>query len=72
MCNNNTRNTKIKPGSNKSVMKILILLFVPQIKESRITRGYHFMLVKKQSRLDVRKYSFSRALSMYEINYIIN
>ena len=31
-----------------------------EIKESKITRGHNFTLVKKQSRLDVRKYSFSQ------------
>ena len=30
-----------------------------EIKESKITRGHNFMLVKKQSRLYVRKISFS-------------
>ena len=39
-------------------MKILILIFFFEIKESKITRG--FTLVKKQSRLDVRKFSFSQ------------
>ena len=29
-------------------------------KESKITRGHKFTLVKKQSRLDVRKFSFSQ------------
>ena len=28
------------------------------IKKRKITRGHNFTLVKKQSRLDVRKYSF--------------
>ena len=43
------------------VMKILILIFfVLEIKQSKITRGHNFMLVKKQSRLDVRKFSFSQ------------
>ena len=42
------------------VMKILILIFFFEIKESKITRGHNYMLVKKQSRLDVRKYSFSQ------------
>ena len=28
--------------------------------ESKITRGHNYTLVKKQSRLDVRKYSFSQ------------
>ena len=30
------------------------------IKESKITRGQNYTLVKKQSRLDVIKYSFSQ------------
>ena len=41
-------------------MKILILIFFFEIKESKITRGHNYILVKKQSRLDVRKYSFSQ------------
>ena len=40
-------------------MKILILTFFFEIKESKINRGHNFTLVKKQSRLDVRRYSFS-------------
>ena len=40
--------------------KILILIFFFEIKEIKITRGHHFTLVKKQSRLDVRKFSFSK------------
>ena len=31
-----------------------------EIKESKITRGHNFTLVMKQSRLDVRKFSFSQ------------
>ena len=31
-----------------------------EIKESKITRRHNFTLVKKQSRLDVRKVSFSQ------------
>ena len=31
-----------------------------KIKEDKITRGHNFTLVKKQSRLDVRKFSFSQ------------
>ena len=42
------------------VMKILILIFFLEIKESKITRGNKYTLVKKQSRLDVRKFSFSQ------------
>ena len=41
-------------------MKILILIFFFEIKESKITRRHSFTLVKKQSRLDVRKFSFSQ------------
>ena len=40
------------------VMKILILIFFFEIRESKITRGHNYTLVKKQSRLDVRKFSF--------------
>ena len=42
------------------VMKILIIIFFSEFKESKITRGHNYTLVKKQSRLDVRKYSFSQ------------
>ena len=35
------------------------ILFL-EIKESKITRGHNYTLVKKQSRFDVRKYSFSQ------------
>ena len=42
------------------VMNILILTFFFEIKESKITRGHNFTLVKKQIRLDVRKFSFSQ------------
>ena len=41
-------------------MKILILIFFFEIKESKITRGHNYTLVKKQSRLYVRKFSFSQ------------
>ena len=58
----NTRNAKI---GQIEVFKILNgyenidsnIFF--EIKKSKITRGHNFTLVKKQSRLDVRKYSFS-------------
>ena len=36
-------------------------IFFFKIKESKITRGHNYTLVKKQSRLDVRKYSFSQS-----------
>ena len=42
------------------VMKILNLIFVVEIYECKITRGHNYTLVKRQSRLDVRKYSFSQ------------
>ena len=35
-------------------------IFFFEIKESKIIRGHNYKLVKKQSRLDVRKYSFSQ------------
>ena len=40
------------------VMKIMILIFFFEIKESKTSRGHNFTLVKKQSRLYVRKFSF--------------
>ena len=42
------------------VMKILILIYIFLIKEIKITRGHNFTLVNKQSRLYVRKFSFSQ------------
>ena len=33
-----------------------------EIKESKITKGHNFTLVRKQSRLDVRKFSFSQRI----------
>ena len=41
------------------VMKILILTFFFEIKETKNPKGDNFTLEKKQSRLDVRKFSFS-------------
>ena len=40
-------------------MKILNQIFFLEINESKITRRHNYTLVKKQSRLEVRKYSFS-------------
>ena len=65
MWTDNTRNAKIK-GDQIEVFKILNgyenidsnISF--EIKESKITRGHNFTLVKKQSRLDIRKFSFSQ------------
>ena len=65
MWTDNTRNAKIK-GDQIEVFKILngyenidSTIFV-EIKESKVTRGHNFTLVKKQSRLDVRKFLFSQ------------
>ena len=33
-----------------------------KIKESKITGGHNYTLVKKQGRLDVKKYSFSQRI----------
>ena len=41
-------------------MEILILIFFFKIKESKITRWHNYTVAKKQSILDVRKYSFSQ------------
>ena len=64
MWTDNTRNAEIK-GDHIEVFKILngyenIDYIFFEIKQSKITRGHNFTLVKKQSRLDVRKYSFSQ------------
>ena len=66
MWTDNTGNAKIISGGQIEVFKILngyenidSNIFV-EIKESKITRGQNFTLVKKQSRLDVRKFSFSQ------------
>ena len=65
MWTDNTRNAKIK-GDQIEVFKILngyenidYNRFF-EIKESKISRGHHVTLVKKQSRLDDRKFSFSQ------------
>ena len=65
MWTDNTRNTKLR-GDQIEVFKILKgyenidsnIFF--EIKESKITRGHNFTLVKKQSRIDVRKFSISQ------------
>ena len=49
------------------VMKILILIFFFEIKESKIPRGHNITLVKKQSRFE--NFHFPRGPSMYGINY---
>ena len=50
-------------------MKILILIFFYEIKESKITRGHNFTLVKKQSSWMLGSFHFPRGQSMYGINY---
>ena len=64
-CGLTTLETRRLRGDQMEVFKILnqdilILIFFFQIKEGKITRGHNYTLVKKQSRLDVRKYSFSQ------------
>ena len=65
MWTDNNRNAKVK-GDQIEVFKILNGFenidsnFFFEIKESQITRGHNFTLEKKQSRLDVRKFSFSQ------------
>ena len=65
-CGLTTLETRRLRGDQIEVFKILNgyenidsnLFF--EIKESKKTRGHNFTLVKKQSRLDVRKFSFSQ------------
>ena len=65
-CGLTTLETRRLRGDQIEVFKILngyenidSNIFV-EIKESKITRGHNYTLVKKQSRLDVRKFSFSQ------------
>ena len=66
-CGLTTLETRILRGDQIDVFKILNIyenidsnIFFLEIKQSKITRGHNFKLVKKQSRLDVRKFSFSQ------------
>ena len=66
-CGLTTLDTRRLRGDQIEVFKILngyenidSNFFFLEIKESKITRGHNFTLVKKQSRLDVRKCSFSK------------
>ena len=66
-CGLTTLETRRLRGDQIEVFKILngyenvdSNLFFFEIKESKITRGHNFTLLKKQSRLDVRKFSFSQ------------
>ena len=43
-----------------NVYENIVLIFFLEIRESKITRGHNYTLVKKQSRLDVSKFSFSQ------------
>ena len=53
-------------------MKILIPIFFFEIKESKITRGHNYTLVKKQSRLALESFHFHRGPSMYGITYCVH
>ena len=62
MWTDNTRKAKNKRDQIE-VFNIMIAyenidynMFFSKIKEMKITRGYNYKLVKKQNRLDVRKY----------------
>ena len=67
-CGLTTLETRRLRGDQIEVFKILNgnqnidsnRFFFFKIKESKITRGHSYALVKKQSRLDVRNYSFSQ------------
>ena len=65
-CGLTTQETRRLRGDQIEVFKIfngyaiIDSNFFFEIKESKITRGHNFTLVKKQSRLDVRKFSFSQ------------
>ena len=64
MWNDNIRNANIRGGELKCLSKILNgyenidynMCF--EIKESKVTRGHNYTLVKNQSRLDVSKLVF--------------
>ena len=61
-CGLTTLETQRLRGDQIEVFKILngySNIFL-EIKQSKITGGHNFALVKKQSRLDVRKFSFSQ------------
>ena len=74
MWTDNTRNTKIK-GDQIEVFKVLngyenieSNIFLKLMKVN-INGGHNYTLVKKQSRLDVRKYSISQRTINVGINY---
>ena len=49
------------------VMKILTIIFFFEIKESKITRGHNFTLVKKQSDWMLDSFHFPRGPPLYGI-----
>ena len=51
------------------VMKILIIIFFFEIKESKISRGYNYTLVKKKVDWTLESIDFHRGSSMFGINY---
>ena len=66
-CGLTTLETRRLRGDQIEVFKVLhdyenidSNLFFLEIKESQITRGHNFTVVKKQSRLDVRKFSITQ------------
>ena len=53
----------------RMVMTILILIKKIEIKKSKVTRGHHFTLVKKQTSLMLESFHFPRGPEMYGIHY---
>ena len=56
----NTRNAKIKEGGGVNIFIAYentdYNIFFSKIREMKITRGHNYTLVKKENRLDFRKY----------------
>ena len=67
MWSNNTGDANIEATGGQ-----IQVVFFFKIKTGKITRGHDFMLMKGQSRLDVRKYSFSKRTKMSGINNIVS
>ena len=51
--------THLAVDAHRVVLKVNPDIFL-EIKTGKRTRGHDFMLVKRRSRLDVRKYAFSK------------
>ena len=51
------------------VMNILIIIFFFEIKESKITRGHNYTLVKNKVDWPLESILFHRGPSMYGITY---